>query len=80
MAGESTIPDATLQDLPHISNMTTCAEIGHMRVGQAWSVRAEYDFSLHAELVLEDGTREAVEGWAVLYVRQNEDDDDKLVS
>jgi hypothetical protein len=35
-------------DMVHISNMSACRDVGRMRRGQNWSVKASYDFTQHA--------------------------------
>ena len=35
--------------------MSTCEHIGRMREGQAWGVKAEYDFKEHTGMKMGDG-------------------------
>ena len=69
------MPSTTSQDLLHISNMSSCSDVGRMKEGQTWSVRAEYNFSKHTGMIQADGTKEAIVGTAILYVSQKNEED-----
>jgi hypothetical protein len=83
------MPGGTSGDLIHLSNMSTCADVGRMREGQAWGVRAEYNFREHTGMRMGDGPVDGdgrkglspIMGFAILYVSQkNEEDDDKVAA
>lgn len=61
---------------PHISGMTICVKgkpelkLAQMRVGQSWTVEAQYDYKQFAGAVHPNGAQENVMGIAIVYVRK----------
>lgn len=61
------MPGDSSMDMIHISNMSACSDIGRMREGQNWSVRADYDFTKNVPMRM-DGAPSPIMGIALLYV------------
>jgi hypothetical protein len=57
-------------DMMHISNMSACRDVGRMRKGQNWSVKASYDSTQEAPMLDMDGSPSPVMGLALLYVAE----------
>lgn len=69
-----TMPDGTAMEMEmpvkHVSNMSVCAVLGEMRVGEKWGVQARYDFGANEGMKGVDGGWDDVMGIALLYVAQ----------
>lgn len=65
------------QDTVHISNMSACHDIGHMKKGEQWGVKANYDLMQHAPMLDMDGSPSPVMGISLLYVAQKKEDCDE---
>jgi hypothetical protein len=74
-SGMGTMSSKWGMDMVHISNMTECTDIGKIKEGQNWSVKATYDFEAHAPMVDMDGAPSPVMGIALLYVAEERGDD-----
>lgn len=61
-------------DMVHISNMSACTDVGRMREGQNWNVKASYDFTQHAPMLDMDGSPSPVMGIALLYMAEERGD------
>jgi hypothetical protein len=57
-------------DTVHVSSMSSCTELGDMRKGQDWWVRATYNFKQHAPMLDMDGSLSKVMGIVLLYVAE----------
>jgi hypothetical protein len=61
---------------PHISNMVVCSKsqpelkLDQMKVGQTWSVEAEYDYKQFAGATHANGQQESVMAIGIVYVRK----------
>ena len=58
----------TGMDMDHITIMSTCNDVGKMRLEEEWTVKARYDLSRHAPMLDAHGEPEGVMGIGVLYV------------
>lgn len=54
--------------MEHISSIASCYSPGHMRVGEEWTVKAEYDLERHMPMGDGMGGLEPVMGIAMIYV------------
>lgn len=55
-------------DMDHITVMSACSDVGRIKIGEDWTVKAYYDLSTHAPMLGADGKPEGVMGIGVLYV------------
>jgi hypothetical protein len=54
-------------EMSHITNMSKCHNVGRMRAGEQWAVKAQYDLGKHEPMLDEHGKPEPVMGIAVVY-------------
>jgi Stress up-regulated Nod 19 len=55
-------------NMDHITVMSACNDVGRIKIGEDWTVKAYYDLSTHAPMLAADGKPEGVMGIGVLYV------------
>jgi hypothetical protein len=55
-------------EMSHITNMSECHDVGRMRIGEEWAVKAQYDTGKHEPMFDGDGNPEPIMGIAMVYV------------
>ena len=65
------------KDTVHISNMSSCHDIGPMKNGEQWAVKANYELMQHAPMLDMDGLPAPVMGISLIYVAQRKEDCDE---
>jgi len=55
-------------EMSHIVRMSECSDVGRIRIGEEWSVKAQYDLEKHEPMLDEHGQPEPVMGIAIVYV------------
>lgn len=54
--------------MEHISSITNCSNIGATKIGDSWSLTAQYNFTAHPTMMEQDGLPAPVMGIALVYV------------
>ena len=55
-------------EMSHISYMSTCYDVGRIKEGEEWAVKAHYDFEKHEPMLDGDGKPEDVMGITIVYL------------
>jgi hypothetical protein len=55
-------------EMSHITNMSECHDVGRMRIGEEWAVKAQYDTGKHEPMFDGNGNPEPIMGIAMVYV------------
>jgi hypothetical protein len=55
----------------HIDYMTTCTNMGRLKVGDRVQIKANYDYSKHSPMKTKGGGNAAIMGIAIMYLAQD---------
>jgi hypothetical protein len=69
MSSMPNIPAGMSMSMTHISNITTCTNVGNFNSGDSFGIQADYNITDHAPMLGSNGTIEPVMGISILYVK-----------